>query len=277
MNRFSTHILEDIQSCVVEGLTITDEKMNIVPLLAAEMPTLENGGVTLRPDGGMDVTWKLRPGVKWHDGTPLTSADVKFTVDAINDPGLQPGEHRRLRPHRLVDTPDPLTAVVHYNEVYAPYEMQFFRGMLPKHVLAGPRHRSRERLQPQPARHRPVPVAEWKTGEYILLERVPNTGAAPNIRRSTAALPVRRQHEHAHQPAEERRGPRRRAVPVGQVREIAAMPTLSVNHTPGNAYEHVTLNERQLPAFTDVRVRRALSTRSIASSSCARSSTAWRR
>ena len=62
LNRFSTHILEDIQTCVIEGLTITDDKMNIVPLLAADVPTLENGGVTLRPDGGMDVTWKLRPG-----------------------------------------------------------------------------------------------------------------------------------------------------------------------------------------------------------------------
>ena len=61
LNRFSTHILEDIETCVVEGLVTTDEKMNIVPLLAASVPTLENGGVVLRPDGGMDVTWKLRP------------------------------------------------------------------------------------------------------------------------------------------------------------------------------------------------------------------------
>ena len=45
LNRFSTHILEDIQTCVIEGLTITDEKMNVIPLLAAEVPTLENGGV----------------------------------------------------------------------------------------------------------------------------------------------------------------------------------------------------------------------------------------
>ena len=64
LNRFSTHILEDVQICVVEGLTTTDEHMRTVPLLATEVPTLENGGVTLRPDGGMDVTWKLRDGVK---------------------------------------------------------------------------------------------------------------------------------------------------------------------------------------------------------------------
>src|SRR5437016_13974920 len=71
LNRFSTHILEDIQSCIVEGLTTTDEQMNVVPLLAREVPTMHNGGVRLRADGGMDVTWTLRPGVAWHDGTPF--------------------------------------------------------------------------------------------------------------------------------------------------------------------------------------------------------------
>ena len=90
LNRYATHILEDIESCVVEGLVTNDEKMNVVPLLAAGVPTLANGGVTLRRDGGMDVTWKLRPGVKWHDGTPHTSADVKFTVDAINKGDWKP-------------------------------------------------------------------------------------------------------------------------------------------------------------------------------------------
>src|SRR6185295_1238735 len=90
LNRFSTHILEDIQTCVVEGLTTTDERMNVVPLLAADVPTVENGGVRLRGDGGMDVVWKLRPNITWHDGVPFTSADVRFTVEAINSPNYHP-------------------------------------------------------------------------------------------------------------------------------------------------------------------------------------------
>src|SRR5206468_10174637 len=114
LNRFSTHILEDIQSCISEGLTTTDEQMQVVPLLAAEVPTLQNGGVQIRADGGMDVTWKLRPGVTWHDGTPLTSADVKFTVDAINGPSYNPESTDGFDRIRSVDTPDPLTAIVHY-------------------------------------------------------------------------------------------------------------------------------------------------------------------
>ena len=55
LNRFSTHILEDIQTCIVEGLTTTDERMRVVPLLATVVPTMQNGGVRLRDDGGMDV------------------------------------------------------------------------------------------------------------------------------------------------------------------------------------------------------------------------------
>ena len=49
MNRYATHILEDIQSCVIEGLVTADEKMNIVPVLAAEIPTPENGGAEHDP------------------------------------------------------------------------------------------------------------------------------------------------------------------------------------------------------------------------------------
>src|SRR6185503_8129295 len=137
LNRFSTHILEDISTCVIEGLTTTDERMNIVPLLASEVPSPENGGVVLRKDGGMDVTWHLRPGVKWHDGVPFTSADVKFTVDAINSPAYNPESTDGFDRISSVDTPDSLTAIVHYREVYAPFAIQFIRGALPKHVLEG--------------------------------------------------------------------------------------------------------------------------------------------
>ena len=260
LNRFSTHILEDIQTCVIEGLTITDEHMNVIPLLAAEVPTLDNGGVRLRADGGMDVTWKLRPGVKWHDGTPLTSADVKFTVEAINDPSYNPESTDGFDRIASVDTPDPLTAVVHYREIYAPYALQFVRGTLPKHVLQGRDIDTRRRLQPGAARHRSLPRGRMEErrihpararAQLLARRRVPEDPADP--------LSLHRQHQHAHQPAEERRSAPGGDVPVGQVpRSRRRSPGSTVHRTPGNAYEHVTLNERPVPAFRDVRVRRAL-------------------
>ncbi len=259
LNRFSTHILEDIQTCVVEGLTTTDERMNTIPLLATEVPTLENGGVRLRSDGGMDVTWKLRPHVTWHDGVPFTSDDIKFTVDAINGPDYRPESTDGFDRIGSVETPDPLTAVVHYKEIYAPYAIQFIRGTLPKHVLQG---RDIDRAQDYnrgPLGTGPYRVAEWKSGEYILLERVAHYWRGdeyPRIRRimfkfipNTNTRINQLKSGEVHVVA---------LVPWDKYREIADLRSIVVHRTPGNAYELVTLNERQYPPFADVRVRRAL-------------------
>jgi peptide/nickel transport system substrate-binding protein len=259
LNRFSTHILEDIQTCVVEGLTTTDEQMRVIPLLAREVPTLENGGVMRRSDGGMDVTWRLRPGILWHDGQPFTSADVKFTVDAINSPSYNPESTDGFDRIASVDTPDPLTAVVHYREVYAPYDIQFIRGALPKHVLEG---RDIDRAQDynrNPLGTGPYRVVEWKAGEHILLERVPHYWRGdqyPRIARllfkfvtNTNTRVNQLKAGEVHVVA---------LVPWDKYREIAGIAGIQMQKTPGNAYELVTLNEHHFAPFADVRVRRAL-------------------
>ena len=259
MNRYSTHILEDIQSCVVEGLVTPDEKMNAVPVLAAEIPTLENGEVKLRADGGMDVTWKLRPGVKWHDGMPHTSADVKFTVDAINRGDWKPESTDGFDRISSVDTPDPLTAVVHYKELYAPYRMQFFRGTLPKHLLEGRDIDKDNDYNRNPMGTGPYRVAEWKTGEYILLEKVPDYWRGPEyphikkilfrfIPNTSTRINQLRDGE-VHMVA---------LVPWDKVRDLTDVPGIRLNRVVGNGYEHVTLNEKHFPPFADVRVRQAL-------------------
>jgi peptide/nickel transport system substrate-binding protein len=259
LNRFSTHILEDIQTCIVEGLTITDETMQVIPLLAERVPTLDNGDVTLRGDGGMDVTWKLRSGISWHDGAALTSADIKFTVDTINSPAYNPESTDGFDRIGSVDTPDPLTAVVHYKEIYAPYDIQFIRGLLPRHLLDG---RDIDRAQDYnrgPLGTGPYRVAEWKTGEYILLERVPHYwrgDGVPRIKQlmfkfiaNTNTRINQLKSGEVHVVAQ---------VPWDKYRELAGLPSMVVHQTPGNAYEHVTLNQRRFPPFADVRLRRAL-------------------
>ncbi len=259
MNRYATHILEDIQSCVIEGLVTADENMNVVPVLAAEIPTLENGGVKLRSDGGMDVTWKLRGGVKWHDGAPHTSADVKFTADAINRGDWKPESTDGFDRISSVDTPDSLTAVVHYKEVYAPYRMQFFRGTLPKHLLEGRDIDKANDYNRSPMGTGPYRVTEWKTGEYILLERVPGYWRGPDFPRikkilfrfiaNTSTRINQLRDGEVHVVA---------LVPWDKVRELTDIATIRLNRIVGNGYEHVTLNENQFPPFRDQRVRQAL-------------------
>src|SRR5439155_7611763 len=50
-----------------------------IPRLLAELPSLDNGGLRLTDSGGMVASYKLRPDVKWADGTPFTSKDLLFT------------------------------------------------------------------------------------------------------------------------------------------------------------------------------------------------------
>src|SRR5688572_884092 len=66
-----------------EPLAGWDEDGNLVPMLAAEVPSRQNGGLAA---DGMSVTWKLKQGVKWHDGKPFTADDVVFNWQYSSDP-----------------------------------------------------------------------------------------------------------------------------------------------------------------------------------------------
>src|SRR5687768_3992551 len=66
-----------------EPLAAWDGQRSLVPILAAEVPSYENGGVAR---DGLSVTWKLKRNVKWHDGKPFTAADVIFNCEYAADP-----------------------------------------------------------------------------------------------------------------------------------------------------------------------------------------------
>ncbi len=259
MNRYATHILEDIQSCVVEGLVTNDEQMRVIPVLASEIPTVSNGGVVMLADGGMDVTWKLRPGVKWHDGVPHSSADVKFTVDAMLKGDWKPESTDGFDRISSVDTPDSLTAVVHYKEVYAPYQMQFARGTLPKHVLEGRDINTANDYNRSPLGTGPYRIAEWKTGEHVLLEKVKDYWRGPGFPRIERILfrfiPNTNTRINQLKSGEVQMVA---LVPWDKVRELRGLSALRINRVVGNGYEHVTLNEKRFAPFRDLKVRQAL-------------------
>jgi len=66
-----------------EPLAVWDNDANLVPILAAEIPTRENGGLSA---DGLTVVWKLKKGVTWHDGQPFTADDCIFTWEFARDP-----------------------------------------------------------------------------------------------------------------------------------------------------------------------------------------------
>ncbi len=98
-----------------EPLAAWDPDGNLVPVLAAEIPEIENGGVA--PDG-MSVTWKLKKDVQWHDGRPFTADDVVFNWEYAADPATAAttiGNYQDLKLEKV----DPLTVRVHFDEADA--------------------------------------------------------------------------------------------------------------------------------------------------------------
>ena len=68
---------------MVRGLLISDADGNWMPDLANEVPSVENGGVS---EDGLTITYNLREGIVWSDGTPFTCSDVVFTWEATMHP-----------------------------------------------------------------------------------------------------------------------------------------------------------------------------------------------
>lgn len=110
-----------------------DPEGNFVPDLAREIPTVANGGISA--DG---LTWKvrLRQGVKWHDGTPFTAEDVKYTLELINNASFRA---RARVGHNLVKditvtAADEITWRM--ERAYAPYmSILTLTFIVPKHIL----------------------------------------------------------------------------------------------------------------------------------------------
>jgi peptide/nickel transport system substrate-binding protein len=101
----------EVQRLVFDGLLTLDDKGEYVPRLAAEVPTVENGGVSA---DAKVYTFKLRRGVKWQDGAPFTAADVEFTWKMITDPKLPVPSRVVWQDVQRVETPDPHTVRFHF-------------------------------------------------------------------------------------------------------------------------------------------------------------------
>lgn len=74
-----------IYQIVHDFLVIHDDQGQPIPRLAVERPSLEKGTWKVFPDGAMETTWRLRNGVKWHDGVEFTAEDIVFGWRIAND------------------------------------------------------------------------------------------------------------------------------------------------------------------------------------------------
>ncbi|MEA2642687.1 MAG: peptide/nickel transport system substrate-binding protein, partial [Chloroflexota bacterium] len=115
-------------------LVAPDEHGAYQPQLASAKPSVEAGTWQVNPDGSMDTTWKLRPNVLWHDGTPFTASDLVFSFDAKKDPiACCPAGRPELM--QSASAPDPLTFVIHWSQVNADADQAQEIEPWPRHIL----------------------------------------------------------------------------------------------------------------------------------------------
>lgn len=169
LNRYlaDAAIVYQVSDASVIGLTTPNEKGEYTPRLAAELATLSDDNKT--------VTWKLREGLKWSDGEPITSDDIKFTWEAVSNPNS--GAYNATAGFDLIesiDTPDDLTAVIHYSEPYVGYLGQFSAALLPRHATGNPEEMMTWEYNMKPVVAGPFVVSDWRSGESITMQRNPN-------------------------------------------------------------------------------------------------------
>ena len=115
LNPFLSGGTKDVESSslIIEPLARYNPDGQMVPYLAAEIPTIENGGVS---EDLTKITWKIAPGLKWSDGSAFTSKDVKFTYEYCTHPEGGCAQVTKFDGVSSVDTPDDLTVVVTFDK-----------------------------------------------------------------------------------------------------------------------------------------------------------------
>ena len=165
-------VTDIVDNGVIEGLAETNTNGDYIPTLAKSVPTLANGGAKVTSDGKLDVTWELKPGIKWSDGTPLTSADIKYTWEIwMKDPKVN--NRTGFTEIASIDLPNETTAVVHYKSTYAAYPLNF-SSLMPKKLLENEADISKTDYVRRPLGTGPFKITEFKTDESITLERNTN-------------------------------------------------------------------------------------------------------
>jgi peptide/nickel transport system substrate-binding protein len=153
-----------IASLIYNGLVKYDGDLTLIGDLAKSWE--------VSPDG-LTITFKLRQGVKWHDGAPFTAQDALFTYQTMVDPKTPTaysGDYLQVKKAEAVDD---YTFRVTYPQPFAPALGTWGLAMLPRHLLAG-KDITQSPLGRQPVGTGPYKFKEWRAGEKIALTYNPD-------------------------------------------------------------------------------------------------------
>jgi peptide/nickel transport system substrate-binding protein len=105
------------------------------PQLAAEQISIEHGTWRVNADGTMDTIWKLRPNVKWHDGTPFTADDLMFSLRVFKDREIPNAQTTVVARIDSATAPNPTTFAIHWSSVFVQADRAVGLTPLPRHIL----------------------------------------------------------------------------------------------------------------------------------------------
>jgi peptide/nickel transport system substrate-binding protein len=217
--------------------------------ILTEAPTLET-------DPKQVVTYKLNPEAVWSDGTPITSADFKYTWEQIAT-GQDIYDTTGYKDIEGVDATDPATAIVTFSKPYAGWEDLFggFYGIYPSHLLTG-KDRSAEMKDGYKWSGGPWMLDHWTKGEEVKLIPNPNYwGTKPSL----DAVVFKFVAETAAEVQAYKTGQVRMIYPQAQLEltQLQGLPDTEFDVTTSLNYEALWFNAAK-PPLDDINVRQAL-------------------
>lgn len=244
----------EVEAMIYDSLTRVDPAGIHLPALAAEVPSLENGGISADL---LTYTYKLRDDVTWHDGAPFTADDVVFTYEAIANPEVNARSRTGFELIEAVEAVDAHTVRFTLNQPSAVFlETWGYRGILPKHIFENEDLNTSEYNRAPTVGTGPYKFVEWASGDRIVVERNENyyrDGGYIDrivyriIPSSDTLLTLLETGEIDL----------RFSINAEQVPLVRDLDAYEVFATPAHAYFHFTINNAD-PILGDKRVRQAL-------------------
>ncbi len=144
-----------------------DPKGAFQPDLVAEIPSVENGGISA---DGLNWHLKLKDNVKWHDGTPFTADDVKFNIELIQNPKFIAGRRAGHELVRDIKVVSPTELTWRMEKAYAPYPaILSWTFLVPKHILEKETDINKPAFTTSPVGTGPFKWVERVPGDHITL------------------------------------------------------------------------------------------------------------
>jgi peptide/nickel transport system substrate-binding protein len=169
--------LSEVEQLVNVGLGVVDNTGDLHPRLAEAVPSIENGGWKVFPDGRMETTWSIKPNAAWHDGTPFTADDLVFTSRVAQDKSLALVLDRAFDSVESIEARDPRTLVVTWTEPYIDAD-RLFSATDTTSIVPMPRHLLEQAFTEDRGSFLELPY--WSasfvgTGPFRLAEWVPDS------------------------------------------------------------------------------------------------------